>query len=46
MGKGSVPRPFGVPKEQFNNNFDAIFRKNKEQPKEESQKSEEKPKAK
>jgi hypothetical protein len=27
MGKGSSPRPYGIPKEQFDNNFDAIFRK-------------------
>jgi hypothetical protein len=34
MGKGSAPRPYGVPKEQFNNNFDAIFRKkDSEEPK-------------
>lgn len=26
-GKGSSPRPFSVPKETFNNNFDVIFRK-------------------
>ena len=26
-GKGSSPRPLSVPKEIFNNNFDAIFRK-------------------
>lgn len=28
-GKGSSPRPFSVSQEQFGNNFDAIFRKNK-----------------
>ena len=27
MSKGSSPRPLSVPKEKFNNNFDAIFRK-------------------
>lgn len=32
MGKGSTPRPYGVPKEQFNNNFDAIFRKKDKTP--------------
>ena len=26
-GKGSSPRPLSVPKETFDNNFDAIFRK-------------------
>jgi len=29
-GKGSAPRPFSVSQETFGNNFDAIFRKNKE----------------
>jgi hypothetical protein len=29
MGKGSGARPFSVSKEQFGNNFDAIFRKNR-----------------
>lgn len=28
-GKGSSPRPFSVPKEEFDSNFDNIFRKNK-----------------
>jgi len=32
MGKGSGPRPFDIPREQFRDNFDAIFRKKKEQP--------------
>jgi len=27
MGKGSNPRPFGIPKEQFRDNYDAIFGK-------------------
>lgn len=27
MGKGSVPRPFDVPKEQFRDNWDKIFGK-------------------
>ena len=26
MGKGSSPRPFSVSKEEFDNNFDRIFR--------------------
>jgi hypothetical protein len=26
-GKGSAPRPFSVPKEEFNNNWEAIFGK-------------------
>jgi len=33
MGKGSVPRPFDVPREQYRDNFDAIFGK-KDKPKE------------
>ena len=28
-GKGDTPRPLGVPMEVFDNNFDAIFGKNK-----------------
>jgi hypothetical protein len=27
MGKGSSPRPFSIPLKDFNNKFDAIFRK-------------------
>jgi len=27
MGKGSVPRPFDVPKDKFNDNWDQIFGK-------------------
>ena len=27
-GKGDTPRPLGVPKEQFDSNWDAIFKKN------------------
>ena len=27
MSKGSSPRPYGVSLQQFDNNFDAIFRK-------------------
>ena len=26
-GKGDTPRPLGVPKEQFDSNWDAIFKK-------------------
>ena len=33
MGKGSVPRPFEVPKDQFRDNWDQIFGK-KDKPKE------------
>lgn len=29
MGKGSGARPFSVSKEEFGNNFDNIFRKNR-----------------
>ena len=29
-GKGDTPRPIGVPLEQFDNNWDAIFGKKKE----------------
>lgn len=29
-GKGSSPRPFSVTQEEFGNNFDNIFRKNKD----------------
>lgn len=28
-GKGSKPRPYSVPLTTFDNNYDAIFRKNK-----------------
>lgn len=28
-GKGSRPRPFSIPMEEFDNKFDAIFGKNK-----------------
>lgn len=32
-GKGDKPRPFSIPKEQFDKNFEAIFGKKKpEQP--------------
>jgi hypothetical protein len=30
MGKGSRPRPYSVSQEQFGNNYDTIFRKEKE----------------
>lgn len=32
-GKGSAPRPFGVDQKTYSNNWDAIFRKKDEQPK-------------
>ena len=33
MGKGSRPRPFEVPKDQFRDNWDKIFgKKNKPEP--------------
>lgn len=31
-GKGSKPRPISVPREQFDNNWDAIFKPKKKQP--------------
>jgi len=31
MGKGSVPRPFEVPREQYRDNFDRIFGKKDKQ---------------
>jgi hypothetical protein len=34
MGKGSTPRPFDVPKDQFRDNWDAIF--GKKEPKQQS----------
>lgn len=33
MSKGSRPRPYSVSQEQFANNYDAIFRKDKMTPK-------------
>jgi len=42
MGKGSVPRPFEVPREQFTNNWDKIF--GKKDLKEEKKSTEEAPK--
>ncbi len=35
MGKGSVPRPFEVPKDQFRDNWDKIF--GRKDPKEDKQ---------
>lgn len=35
MGKGSVPRPFDVPHDKFKDNWDAIFGKKKDEPKQE-----------
>jgi hypothetical protein len=33
MGKGSVPRPFDIPRDQYRDNFDAIFgKKDKKEP--------------
>lgn len=32
MSKGSAPRPLGIPKEKFNDNFDKIFGKKPAQP--------------
>ena len=32
-GKGSKPRPISVPREQFDNNWDAIFKPKKKQAK-------------
>ena len=33
MGKGSVPRPFDVPLDQYRDNFDRIFgKKDKQEP--------------
>jgi hypothetical protein len=32
-GKGDTPRPLGVPMEQFDKNFDAIFKKSEIKPK-------------
>mgnify|MGYP003349923036 CR=1 FL=1 len=31
-GKGDTPRPLGVPMDQFDNNWDAIFKKKNETP--------------
>ena len=33
MGKGSSPRPYSVPKDKFNEQFDAIFGKKKDESK-------------
>lgn len=32
-GKGSSPRPYSVPQKQFDNNWDLIFKKKPEPPK-------------
>lgn len=32
MGKGSTPRPFNIPKEDFRDNWDRIFNKKREEP--------------
>ncbi len=32
MGKGSNPRPFEIPRDQFRDNWDAIFGKKKQDP--------------
>ena len=37
-GKGDAPRPFSVPKEKFDSNWDAIFKKQPEKVKDESRK--------
>ena len=36
MGKGSTPRPFEIPREQFRDNWEAIFGK-KDKPKDNEQ---------
>ena len=41
MSKGSRPRPYSVPLKEFNNNFDAIFRKDKRLEEEAKQEDEE-----
>lgn len=38
-GKGSSPRPFSVPKEQFNSNWDKIFGKKEQKKSEEDNKN-------
>ncbi len=32
MGKGSTPRPFEIPRDQFRNNWDQIFGKKPQDP--------------
>ena len=46
MGKGSVPRPFEVPREEFDNKWDAIFGKKniKEEKKQQEDSKDEVPK--
>jgi hypothetical protein len=41
MSKGSRPRPYSVPLKEFNDNFDAIFRKDKRLEEEAKQEDEE-----
>ena len=41
MSKGSRPRPYSIPLKEFNNNFDAIFRKDKRLEEEAKQEDEE-----
>ena len=44
MGKGSVPRPFDIPRDQYRDNFDAIFgKKDKKEKTEEVQPAKEVP---
>lgn len=40
-GKGSAPRPFSVPKEQFDRNWEEIFGKKNNQEQERSKEKEE-----
>lgn len=37
MGKGSAPRPYSVPKKEFDNAFDRIFGKKEEKKEQEKQ---------
>ena len=37
-GKGDAPRPFSIPKEQFDKNFEAIFGKKPAKPEPEKEK--------
>lgn len=39
-GKGSSPRPFSVSKDKFSENWDRIFKKDKEKSSEKSQRQE------
>lgn len=38
-GKGSAPRPFSVPRKEFENNWDKIFGKKEEKDSKENQKT-------